>query len=80
MRITKIKNERLMIMEPIKVYCVVTTISGMEGHDVLAWKEGERVSQWYSRAGDAKRKSKSLNGRIPWTKAVSFTLSEMEDI
>ena len=80
MRITKIKNERLMIMELIKVYCVVTTDSGMELHESLAWKEGERVSQWYSRASDAKRKSKSLNGRIPWTKAVSFTLSEMEDI
>ena len=62
-----------------KVYCVVTTSSETEVSTLL-WKEGERVSQWYSRAGDAKRKSKSLNGRTPWTKAVSFTLSEMEDI
>ena len=68
-------------MEMIKVYCVVTTISGMENHEVLAWKEGERVSQWYSRAGDAKRKAKKMNGRLtPWVKAVSYTLSEMEDI
>ena len=80
MRITKTKKERLMIMETIKVYCVVTTYPEMEIHESLAWKEGERVSQWYSRAGDAKRKSKSLNGRTPWTKAVSYTLSEMEDI
>ena len=67
-------------MEPIKVYCMITTNSGMEDHEALSWKEGERVSQWYSRAGDAKRKSKSLNGRTPWTKPVSYTLSEMEDI
>ena len=67
-------------MEMIKVYCVVTDTLMNEIHEALVWKEGERVSQWYSRAGDAKRKSKSLNGRIPWTKAVSYTLSEMEDI
>ena len=79
MKTTKTKNERLMIMETIKVYCVVTT-SSETGVSTLLWKEGERVSQWYSRASDAKRKSKSLNGRTPWTKAVSFTLSEMEDI
>lgn len=53
-----------------------------EIHESLVWKEGERVSQWYSRAGDAKRKSNSLNESSPWTKPVSFTLSEinMEDI
>ena len=61
------------MIKPNKVYCVVTIFTGMS-------VEGERVSQFYSRASDAKRKSKSLNGRTPWTKAVSYTLSEMEDI
>ena len=60
-----------------KVYCVVS-IAGVRRHEAL--QECERVSQWYSRAGDAKRKSKNLNGCNPWTKAVSYTLSEMEDI
>jgi len=64
----------------IKVYCVVTTTAMSGLHEVLAWEEGERVSQWYSRAGDAKRKSKSLNQPSPWTKAVAYTLTEMEDI
>ena len=63
------------MQKEIKVYCVVSTKPSM-GTD----HELKRVSQWYSRAGDAQRKSKSLNGRIPWTKPVSYTLSEMEDI
>lgn len=63
------------MIKPNKVYCVVTIFTGMS-------VEGERVSQFYSRASDAKRKSKSLNESSPWTKPVSFTLSEinMEDI
>jgi len=48
------------------VYCVINT------------EAQARVSQWYSRAGDAKRKSKGLNGRTPWTKAVGYTLSDMQ--
>jgi hypothetical protein len=60
-----------------KVYCVVS-IEGVIRHEVM--QECERVSQWYSRAGYAKSKSKILNGRNPWTKAVSYTLSEMRDI
>jgi hypothetical protein len=59
----------------IKVYCVVTTKPSMGTDPAL-----KRVSQWYSRASDAKRKSKSLNERIPWTKAVAYSLTEMEDI
>jgi hypothetical protein len=60
-----------------KVYCVVS-IEGMILHEVM--QGCRRVSQWYKRAGDAKRKSKMLNGRNPWTKAVSYTLSEMRYI
>jgi len=59
----------------IKVYCVVSTQPSM-GTD----PELKRVSQWYSRAQDARNKSKKLNGRIPWTKAVAYSLTEMEDI
>jgi len=38
------------IKEYREVYCVVDTLSG------------KRVSCWYTRAGDAKRKEKQLNG------------------
>jgi len=48
------------------VYCVINT------------ETQQRVSQWYSRAGDAKRKSNGLNGRSPWTNAVGYTLSDMQ--
>ena len=48
------------------VYCVINT------------ETQQRVSQWYSRVGDAKRKSKGLNVRWAWTKAVSYTLSNMQ--
>ena len=64
-----IKNERLIIMEPIKVYCVVNA------------QNNKRLSQFYSRVSDAKLKAKKMNGSLtPWVKSVSYTLSEMEDI
>ena len=58
-----------MIMEPIKVHCVVNA------------QNNKRLSQFYSRISDAKLKAKKMNGRLtPWVKPVSFILSKMEDV
>ncbi len=53
-----------------KTYCVYNTTTN------------KRVSQYYSRAGDAKRKAKSMNwnGLHPYYKAFEFKLELVKEI
>jgi hypothetical protein len=49
---------------------------------VIDTRTNKRVSQFYSRVGDSRRKAKSMiwNGKYPWYKAVKFKLENPVDV